>query len=128
SDIGNRLYTIGGAVALLAAGIPFARELMKLRRRRIWALTKLSFKEAVRGRVLWVFLALLLVFLFPPKWFFPIKPEDEVRTNVSVIYWAMTPLLLLSAGLLASFSIPTDIKNQTIHTVVTKPVQRFEVV
>jgi ABC-type transport system involved in multi-copper enzyme maturation permease subunit len=91
-------------------------------------LSKLSFKEAVRRRVVWVFVAFLLIFLFPPKWFFPIKPEDEVRTYVSVIYWAMTPLLLLTASLLAAFSIPTDLRNQTIHTVVTKPVERFEIV
>jgi ABC-type transport system involved in multi-copper enzyme maturation permease subunit len=51
-----------------------------------------------------------------------------VRTYVSVIYWAMTPLLLLTASLLAAFSIPTDLRNQTIHTVVTKPVERFEIV
>jgi hypothetical protein len=88
----------------------------------------LSYKEAVRRRVLWVFVAFLLIFLFPPKWFFPIKPEDEVRTYVSVIYWAMTPLMLVVASVLAAFSIPTDMRNQTIHTVVTKPVERFEIV
>src|SRR5262249_5989827 len=30
--------------------------------------------------------------------------------------------------ILASFSLPADIRNQTIHTVVTKPVERFEIV
>jgi len=118
----------GGLVSLVGFGLPFFRDVSRLRARRIWALARLSLKEAVRRKVLWVFLAFLLIFLFPPKWFFPIKPEDEVRTNVSVIYWAMTPLLLLTLALLASFSIPTDIKTQTIHTIVTKPVERFEIV
>jgi hypothetical protein len=40
----------------------------------------------------------------------------------------MNALLLLPAALLAAFSIPNDIKNQNIYTVVTKPVQRFEIV
>jgi hypothetical protein len=40
----------------------------------------------------------------------------------------MTPLLLFAAVILASFSIPTDIKQQTIHTITTKPVERFEIV
>ena len=40
----------------------------------------------------------------------------------------MVPLLLVTAGLLASFSIPADIRNQTIHTIVTKPVECFEIV
>lgn len=117
-----------GLVSLIGFGLPFLRDLPRLRYRRIWGLAKLSLKEAVRRKVLWVFLAFLLIFLFPPKWFFPIKLEDEVRTNVSVIYWAMTPLLLLTVTLLAAFSIPTDIKTQTIHTIVTKPVERFEIV
>src|SRR5262249_19738513 len=29
---------------------------------------------------------------------------------------------------LAAFGIPTDMKSQTIHTILTKPVERFEVV
>ena len=36
--------------------------------------------------------------------------------------------LAVTAGLLASFSIPADLKNQTMHTIVTKPVERFEIV
>jgi len=119
---------VAGVVSLIGFGLPFSRDVLRLRYRRIWALAKLSLKEAVRRKVLWVFLTFLLIFLFPPKWFFPIKLEDEVRTNVSVIYWAMTPLLLLTVGLLSSFSIPNDIKTQTIHTIVTKPVERFEIV
>ena len=40
----------------------------------------------------------------------------------------MEPLLLLTACLVAAFSIPTDVRSQTIHTIVTKPVERFEIV
>ena len=40
----------------------------------------------------------------------------------------MTPLLLFVASLIAAFSIPTDIKQQTIHTILTKPVERFEII
>ena len=71
---------------------------------------------------------ILLVFLFPPQWFFQVKPEAEVSLYVNVIYWAMTPIMLLILSLLAAFAIPTDMRNQTIHTVVTKPVERFEIV
>jgi hypothetical protein len=99
----------------------------KFRARRIFAVAKLSFKEAVRRRVLYVFSLLLLVFLFA-SWFVPYKPEKQVSTYVYVVYWSMTPLLLITAVILAAFSIPTDVKNQTIHTVLTKPIERFEVV
>ena len=36
-------------------------------------------------------------------------------------------LFLLVASLLAAFSLPADMRNQTIHTIVTKPVERFEI-
>jgi hypothetical protein len=122
------LIAAGGVISVIGIGAPFVRDLAKTRARRIGAIARLSFREAVRRRVVWAPVVVLLVFLFPPKWFFQIKPEDEVSTYVSVIYWAMTPVMLLIASLLAAFAIPTDIRNQTIHTVVTKPVERFEVV
>jgi hypothetical protein len=122
------LLIAGGAVALLGFGVPFAVDLIRLRAGRIIALARLSFKEAVRRRVVWAPVVILLVFLFPPKWFFLIKPEKEISIYVNVIYWFMTPVMLLIASLLAAFAIPTDMRNQTIHTVVTKPVERFEIV
>jgi ABC-type transport system involved in multi-copper enzyme maturation permease subunit len=117
----------GGALALLTAGLPFFRNLADLRWRRIWALSKLSFKEAIRRRVLYAFAGLLLIYLFG-SWFIPHKPEDQVRSYVQVIYWGMGPVLLFAAAIVAAFSIPADIRQQTIHTIVTKPVERFEIV
>jgi ABC-type transport system involved in multi-copper enzyme maturation permease subunit len=119
----------GSGFALLAVSLPALADLalLRFRARRIWALARVSFKEALRSRVLWGFSAFLLVLLFA-SWFIPYKPEDQVRNYVRVIYWAMAPLLLIVAGLLAAFSIPTDVRSQTIHTIVTKPVQRFEIV
>ncbi len=128
-DAAAALVTAGGAFALLGVLLPFGRALPRLRFRRIFALARLSFKEAVRRRVLYAFAGILLVFLFA-SWFIALsaKPEDEVRTYVGTVFWVMEVLLLVAAVLVSAFSIPTDIKNQTIHTIVTKPVERFEVV
>jgi hypothetical protein len=123
-DIG---LLVGGGSALLAVVLPFAANLIHCRARRIWALAKLSFKEAIRRKVLWVFLSMLVVLLFA-SWFIQSNPTDQVRTYVQVVSLSMTILLLIVGALLASFGIPTDMKNQTIHTIVTKPVQRFEIV
>jgi len=122
--------TAGGLLALLAFGEPFVLDLARLRWRRIAAIARLSLKEAVRRRVIWVFFIVLVVFMFPATWFFfkKMKPEDILKTTISVIGFAMTLLLITTALLLAGFSIPTDVKNQTIHTIVTKPVERFEIV
>jgi hypothetical protein len=124
----DKLILVGGALSLIGIGIPFVLDLPRLRTRRIGAIARLSFKEAVRRRVVWAPVFILLVFLFPPKWFFQQDPKAEISTYVTVIYWAMTPIMLLIVSLLAAFAIPTDMRNQTIHTVVTKPVERFEIV
>jgi hypothetical protein len=119
---------IGGACAIIAVCAPVARNVVALSPRRILALARLSFKEAVRRRVLYVFSILLVVFLFASWFLSSEKPENQVRDYVGAVDVVMSFLLLLTAFLLASFSIPNDIKQQTIHTVLTKPVQRFEIV
>jgi hypothetical protein len=122
------LTSIAGLFALMAFMEPFVRDLFKYRGRRIWALAKLSFKEAVRRKVVWVFLAFLLLPMFPAKWFFRgIKPEYELNTHINNVDFGMS-LLLVFVALVSAFAIPGDIKSQTIHTIVTKPVERFEIV
>jgi ABC-type transport system involved in multi-copper enzyme maturation permease subunit len=107
--------------------VPFLIGLARLRFRRVFAIAKLSFKEAVRRRVLYVFGLLLVVFLFG-SWFITSRPADQLRTYVNVVFFVMSFLLLVASAIISAFSIPADIKQQTIHTVVTKPVERFEIV
>jgi ABC-type transport system involved in multi-copper enzyme maturation permease subunit len=122
--IGSGLTT-AGLIAICTVLLPFLVDLLRLRWGRIFALAQLTVLEVVRRRVLWIFLLLALVFLFG-TWFIDSKPENQVRSYVEVVYLAMAVLLLLTGSLLASFSIPTDIRQQTIHTIVTKPVERYE--
>ncbi len=119
---------LAGLAAVLGIGQPFAANVLKMRGRRIWALAKLGFKEASRAKLYWVFLLFLLPFLFPAKWYFLFKAENELRSTVSITAYAMNFVLLLPAVLLAAFSIPRDIRDQNIYTIVTKPVERFEIV
>ncbi len=126
--IGDGILTLCGLLALSVVFTPIAVDLAtRISPGRIWAIARLSWKEAVRGRVIWVFGSMALVFLFA-DWFVPAKAEDQLRSYVRVVYWSMTPLFLLTAALLGSFSIPNDVKNNSIHTIVTKPVEKIEVV
>jgi hypothetical protein len=119
---------LAGLCAIFAVALPVVVDVVtRVRWRRIWALALLSLKEARRRRVVWVFASMALVFLFV-DWFVPYRPADQVRNYVRVFYWSMTPLFLVTASLLGAFSIPADVKSQTIHTVVTKPVERYEIV
>lgn len=126
--ISDWILAISGALALLVALTPIVLDVVaRFHWGRIWALARLSWKEAVRGRVIWVFGVMALVFLFA-GWFVPFKAEDQVRNYVRIVYWAMAHLFLITAGLLGAFSIPNDVKSNSIHTIVTKPVERFEIV
>ena len=122
------LLMFGGLFALLGIGQPFATDLFKLRFRRIWALTKVGFLETWRNRMFWVFVLFVLPFLFPAQWFIPIKAEDQLRTTIDWSSLSMTLLLLLPGTIIASLSIPDDVKRQTIYTIVSKPIERFELV
>lgn len=120
--------TVASVAALLAIALPVLLEMLgRLHGRRIWALARLSLKEAIRSRVIFVFCGMALVFLFA-GWFVPYKAEDQVRNYVRIVYWSLAPLFLVTASLLGSLSIPADVKSQSIHTIVTKPVERFEIV
>jgi hypothetical protein len=132
---GPQGYTAPQGVLLMAAGAvalgavllqPVLALVTRVRWRRVWALARLSILEAVRGRVLYVFALMALVFLFA-GYFVPYKPEDQISNYVGVIFLSQTILFVVLAALLGSFSIPRDVVKQTIHTIVTKPVERYEI-
>ncbi len=128
ATLGDWLLTAAGGLALATILAPVLTVVVtRMRWGRIWAIASLSLKEAVRSKVVLIFGVMALVFLFA-DWFVPYKPENQVRNYVRVLYWSMTPLFLMTASLLGSFGIPTDVKSQSIHTIVTKPVEKFEVV
>ncbi len=127
-SIGDWMLFVAGGLALAVVIAPvLIAAATRLRWGRIWAVSRLSLKEAVRSKVVLIFGLMTLVFLFA-DWFVPYKPENQLRNYVRVLYWSMTPLFLMTASLLGAFGIPSDVKSQSIHTIVTKPVEKFEVV
>lgn len=122
------LMMVAGIFALCAICEPFVRDLFKVRLRRIWALAKLGFKEALRYHIHWALLALVFFpFVTRSVWMSNTKPVDEFRVLIVYSTYWFTMCLLLIALIISAFSLPNDIKNLTIHTVVTKPVERFEI-
>ena len=95
--------------------------------RRTWAIARLSLQEAIRNRVLIAFALFILVLLFAGL-FLDVKNSNPARLYLSFVISATNYLLLLMTVFLSTFSIPNDIKNRTIYTVVTKPVRSGEMV
>lgn len=94
---------------------------------RIFALGRLAFKEAIRRRVLFV-IGLFVVILLLAGWFLNPDSDDPARLYISFVLTATNYLMLALALFISAFSLPQDIENRTIYTIVTKPVRATEIV
>lgn len=95
--------------------------------RRVFALGRLAFKEAIRRRVLFV-VGLFLVVLLLAGWYLNPDSNDPARLYISFVLTATNYLVLALALFISAFSLPADIKSKTIYTIVTKPVRPTELV
>ena len=119
---GEGFYAVARAVRdLVRYDLPGTRV------RRVMALARLAFKEAIRRRVLFV-IALFVVGLMLAGWYLNPRSDDPARLYISFVLTATNYLLLALALFISTFSIPADIKNRTIYTIVTKPVRPTELV
>jgi len=96
--------------------------------RRVWAIAKLAIKEAIRRKVVLVTFGIFATTLLFGGWFMNGDSEHPDQLYVNFVLWGTQLLVLLMGMLISSFSLPEDIKNKTIYTVVTKPVRPTEIV
>ena len=54
--------------------------------------------------------------------------DQPEQIYVNFVLWGTQMLVLMMGLLISAFSLPEDIKNKTIYTVVTKPVRSTEIV
>lgn len=95
--------------------------------RRVIALARLAFKEAIRRKVLFIF-GVFLVGLMLAGWFLEPSSDDPARLYISFVLTATNYLMLLLAVFISCFSLPAEIKSRTIYTIVTKPVRPTEII
>jgi len=129
---GLSLLTHGktGPVLVLRWIPRFFRDLLQLSPRRVFAIAQLTFREAVRRKALVVFGMFALLFMFG-SWFMdnPNERMDlQVKNYISFVLTAITWLLLPVVLLISCWGLPEDIRNRSLHTVVTKPVRKTEIV
>lgn len=95
--------------------------------RRVFALSRLAVQESIRRRVLAGFIVFIVILLFA-GWFLNPGKTDPAELYLSFVLTATSYLILFMALVLSAFSLPGDIQNKTIFTIVTKPVRPTEVV
>lgn len=115
---GDRIYSI----LVSAVG-----DLVRISPRRTLAMAWLAVKESIRKQAVAGLIIFLIILAFA-LWFLDTESYDPSSLYISFVLNAVNYLILLLAVLTSAFSLPNDIKNKTIYTIVTKPVRPSEVV
>lgn len=118
---------IGGLRHLLWLIRTGLAELSQFSFRRTWAMARLAFQEAIRRKVLVAFFVFVLIMLFA-SWYLDVESDSPAKLYIAVVLGWSNLLVLMLALFLSTFSLPGDIKNRTIYTVVTKPVRFWELI
>ena len=123
------IYGVSGPVAVMGRVRQGLHDFLNLSPKRIWAIAWLTIIEAVRRKALLVFVVFAFLMMFA-GWFLDsdLRADLQVKNAVSfaltTVSWLTIPVLLL----LSCWGIPEDIRVRSLHTVVTKPVRRNEIV
>jgi hypothetical protein len=106
------------------------REIVAVRFRRLYSIARVSIIEANRRMgAIWVVITIFLVVLAFTHWFLtPPRAAEMGRLFVGTLLLLCSLLLTIMVTLLTPLSLPTDIQQQTIYTVVSKPVRRIELI
>lgn len=97
--------------------------------RRVWAIAWLTFSEGVRMRIVLVSLIVLvfLVLRMP----FALRGDEtltgRLQNFLAYSLGALSLLLSVATIFFSCATLTTDIKERSIHLVVTKPVSRFQI-
>jgi hypothetical protein len=129
-DMGARLgTTYMGFCVLAGVAWRLAGELVRVRPRRLRALAWHNILESNRRMwAPWVVLTLFVVVLAFTHWFLAPPPAELGRMYVGTLMLFISLVLTAMVVILTPLSLPTDIRQHTIYTVVTKPVRRIELV
>ena len=101
-----------------------------VRGRRLYSIARLSIYESNRKMwAPWVVVTVFLLVLAFTHWFLqPPRAAEMGRLYVGTLSLLCSILLTVMVTIMTPLSLPTDIQQQTIYTVVSKPVRRIELI
>jgi hypothetical protein len=122
--------TYMGYVVLARVAILLVTETIAVRGRRLYSIARLSIYESNRRMwAPWVVTTVFLLVLAFTHWFLqPPRAAEMGRLYVGTLSLLCSVLLTVMVTILTPLSLPTDIQQQTIYTVVSKPVRRLELI
>ncbi|MDR3635395.1 MAG: hypothetical protein P4L84_16440 [Isosphaeraceae bacterium] len=122
--------TFMGYVVFLRVFAVVLNECVRVRVRRLVSIALLSITESVRKMwAPWIVITVFFVILAFTHWFIqPPRAAEMGRLYVGTLSLLCSLLLTVMITILTPLSLPYDIQNQTIYTVVSKPVRRIELI
>jgi hypothetical protein len=112
-------------VAVLVYGLG---DLLRLNSKRIWAISSVGFRESIRRRVLWITPLAMLGIVAVTQLSHPVDAQDTIRQATKYCLFATGIVVVIATLILACTSLPKEIDNRVIYTIVTKPTTRLEIV
>ncbi|MCA9064215.1 MAG: hypothetical protein KDA96_14190 [Planctomycetaceae bacterium] len=96
---------------------------------RVGAIAQLTIREAIRGKVLAVFVVVALLMMFA-GWFMNSGKArvDDASKQITFVLNTISWITLVVTIFLACRGVPEDIAQRSMHTIVTKPARRLEIV
>ena len=133
------VYACGWLASILVGGplagtrqcgramVDIASDLARISARRVFALAWLAVRESLRRRVVVVFVVFVVLILFAALF---IKKDSlhPGQLYIQVVLNFTVYLSMLFSLVLSALSLPADIRDRTLHTIVTKPVRKIEIV
>jgi ABC-type transport system involved in multi-copper enzyme maturation permease subunit len=95
---------------------------------RLWAISGVCFDESIRKRVLWIAPLAIFGVIGITQFQRALDEQDALRQSVKICLFATGLVVMLSSIILACTNLPKEIESRVIHTIVTKPITRLELV
>jgi ABC-type transport system involved in multi-copper enzyme maturation permease subunit len=96
---------------------------------RVWAIARLTFAEGVRMRIVLVFLVVLVILVLRMP--FTLRGDEtltgRLQNFLSYSLGALGALLSLATVFFSCSTLATELRECSLHLVVTKPVSRFQI-
>lgn len=122
-------------IAQLIAGVIVAlaiffglRDFSQFSIKRIWAISSVCFSESIRRRVLWITPLAIVGVMIVTQLQRPLDEQDAIRQTTKFCLFTTGLVVMIVTILLACTSLPKEIENRVIFTIVTKPTTRLEIV
>ena len=124
----NLAWFVSGTIVvagLFMYGLP---DLLRTSLSRIWAISGVCFRDAIRRKVLWITPLAMLGIIVIAGLQRPVDEQDAVRLTIKFCFLTTAVVVTIIAIITASTNLPREIENRVIYTIVTKPVTRLEII